>query len=103
MSYMYTLASLYTQYFVKCPTQDSQVDWPMANGTIRLKIKIHSFIHSVLHRHFVRITETTSPEAQLSTCSDIAYGDKMKTATVKVRWYNAKHREGMCMPRGEVF
>ena len=24
--------------------QDSQVDWPMANGTILLKIKIHSFI-----------------------------------------------------------
>ena len=26
----------------------------------------------------------------------------MKTATAKVRWNNAKHREGMCMPPGEV-
>ena len=49
MSYMYILASLYTQYFVKCPTQDSQVDGPTTNGTILLKIKIHSFIHSFIH------------------------------------------------------
>ena len=53
----------------------------------------------VLYCHFVRIAlfiETTPPEAQLSTCSGIAYRDKMKTATAKVRWYNTKHREGMC-------
>ena len=46
---------------------------------------------------FVRITfiETTPPETQLSTCSGIAYCDKMRKATAKVRWYNAKHRERM--------
>ena len=54
--YMYILASLYTQYFVKCFTQDSQVDWPMANGTILLKIKIHSFIQHYEPKPFV-ITE----------------------------------------------
>ena len=36
-------------YFVKCPTQNSQVDRPMANGTLLLKIKIHSFIHFISH------------------------------------------------------
>ena len=29
-------------------------------------------------------------------CLDIAYCDKMETATAKVRCYNAKHREGLC-------
>ena len=56
--------------------------------------------------HHFRITlliAGTPPKAQLSRCSDIAYGDKMKTATAKVKWYNAKHREGMCMLPGEVF
>ena len=34
-------------------------------------------------------------KAQMSMCLDnIAYGDKMKTATAKVRWYKAKHRGG---------
>ena len=40
--------------------------------------------------------ETTPPEIQLSTCSGIAYCDKIKMATAKVRWYNAKHTEGTC-------
>ena len=60
----------------------------------------------VLYRHFVRITlfiETAPPEAKLSTCSDITYRDEMKTATAKVRWYNAKHREGMCACFQEVY
>jgi len=34
-------------------------------------------------------------KAQMSMCLDnIAYGDKTKTATAKVRWYKAKHRGG---------
>ena len=28
-------------------------------------------------------------------CVDIDHLDKMKTATAKVRWYNAKHRKEM--------
>ena len=60
-------------------------------------------------RHFVRITlfiASTPPGNSTEhvfryKCS--LYGDKMKTATAKVRWYNAKHREGMCMLLGEVF
>ena len=32
--------------------QDSQADWPMANGTILLKIKIHSFIQPFV-RHLL--------------------------------------------------
>ena len=48
--------------------------------------------------HFIRITFIVSTpfEAQLSMCLDIAYLDKMKTATTKVRWYNAKPNKGMC-------
>ena len=50
-------------------------------------------------RDFVRTMSfiaSTPPEAQLSINPDIAYHDKMQTATAKVRWYSAKHREGMC-------
>ena len=68
-------------------------------------------------RHFVTVRITlfiasTPLEAQLSTCSDIAYHDKMKTPTANVRWYNAKHREGcacfqekyskVCITRADV-
>jgi len=55
--------------------------------------------------HFVWIV-ITSTEVQLSTCLHIPYTLyipwKMKTATAKVRLYNAKHRSGICMLPGEV-
>ena len=48
--------------------------------------------------HFVRITlfiASTPLEAQLSMCSDIAYHDKMKTATANVR--QITERECACL------
>ena len=56
--------------------------------------------------HFVGIDSMYPQlEAQLSMCLDIAYHESgrdalMKTATVKVRWYNTKHRSGMGMLLG---
>ena len=72
MSYMYVLASLYTQYFVKCPTQDSQVDWPMANGTILLKIKIHSFIHHLCYA----VTAASSALVDFTSVGNITLGSR---------------------------
>jgi len=69
---MYILASLYTQYLVKCPKQDCQVDWPMANGTILLKIT-HSFNHSRLWvcRLYIKIHQMTAAVCPNQGSSDI--------------------------------
>ena len=53
---------------VKCPTQGSQVDWPMANGSILLKIK-NSFIHSSIRRTWIEQRCGAWPSVHCYACS----------------------------------